>query len=345
MDSHMHTAAPSFTGLPLLVTGAIAGALVSRIVNPDPWRGKTVWVNGGSRGLGLLIAKELARRGCTVAITARSEKELAAARGQLQRVTTSDVIVQTCNVASEAEVNKTADLLHNRLGEIDILVNCASIIQVGPLKTMSAEDFERSMATSFFGYLYPILSVLPKMRERRAGTIVNIGSIGGMIAVPHLLPYSCAKFAVHGLSDGLRAELSNNGVRIIEIVPWLMRTGSAVKQDFKGAAKKEWAWFSLGDSLPLVSVNAQRAAQRIVAAIANGESRVTLGVQANIAETMLRLSPTTVRVLLNVFNRMLPKTATEDSRAQKGFEIVAEKPRSVLSQLVRRPAQKYNQIS
>jgi short-subunit dehydrogenase len=134
------------------------------------------------------------------------------------------------------------------------------------------KDFEQAMAVNFFGYVYPTLALLPSMRERRNGTIVNVGSIGGVVAVPHLLPYTCAKFAVSGLSEGLRAELRNNGVNVLEIVPGLMRTGSSpANAEFKGAEEREWDWFSLGDSMPMLSVDAECAARRIVSAIANGE--------------------------------------------------------------------------
>jgi short-subunit dehydrogenase len=327
-----------------LIAGGVAGVLANRAIRARARNlaGQTAWVNGASRGLGLLIARELARQGCAIAITARDARELEAARQDLERITPR-VAVEACDVSSRAQVEKTAASLQERLGDIDILVNCASIIQVGPLKSMTAEDFERAMAINFFGYLYPALALLPRMRERRAGTIVNIGSIGGVIAVPHLLPYTCAKFAVSGLTEGLRAELSNNGISVIEIVPGLMRTGSPVKAEFKGAAESEWSWFSLSDSLPLLSLDAERAARRIVTAIETGESRVTLGMPAKIAETARQLSPALVRQMLKLANRMLPKAASDSTQTFSGIELANRAPRSWIRKLLYIPAQKYNQ--
>lgn len=338
--------APPLSGWPVaaLIAGGIAGVLANRAIcaRSRNLAGKTAWVNGASRGLGLLIAKELARQGCAVAITARNARELETARADIERITPR-VAAETCDVSSRRQVEETAKSLRNRLGDIDILVNCASIIQVGPLKSMTAEDFERAMSINFFGYLHPILELLPRMRERRAGTIVNIGSIGGLIAVPHLLPYTCAKFAVAGLSEGMRAELSNNGISVIEIVPGLMRTGSPLRSEFKGDAGSEWNWFSLSDSLPPLSLDAERAARRIVTAIKTGESRVVLGLPAKIAATARQLSPALVRQMLNLANLMLPKTASDSTQAFSGAELANRAPQSWIRKLLYVPAYKYNQ--
>ena len=331
--------------LAALATMTLTGAVVSRAIGTRRTRslaGRIAWINGGSRGLCLLIAGELVRRGCAVAITARDPEELETARQRLEG-TAPALVVETCDSGSREQVEKTAATLGERLGHIDILVNCASIIQVGPLKSMTAEDFEQAMAVNFFGYLYPTLALLPSMRERRNGTIVNIGSIGGVVPVPHLLPYTCAKFAVSGLSEGLRAELRNNDVNVLEIVPGLMRTGSPVNAEFKGAEEREWDWFSLSDSLPMLSVDAERAARRIVSAIANGERRVTLGLPAKAIQAAHRLSPALVRQMLTVTNAILPKTESAETSGVSGLEVSRRKPGSWIRRLLNVPARKYNQ--
>jgi short-subunit dehydrogenase len=108
------------------------------------------------------------------------------------------------------------------------------------------------------------LAALPVMREQSHGRIVTITSLGGKIAVPHLVPYCAAKFAAVGFSEGLRAELGRDPVTVTTVVPGLMRTGSHVQALFTGQADKEFTWFSLGASLPLVSMDAERAARQIV---------------------------------------------------------------------------------
>src|SRR6185503_4123757 len=121
-------------------------------------------------------------------------------------------------------------------------------------------------------------AVLPEMRARREGRIVNITSIGGKISVPHLLPYSASKFALVGLSEGLRAELAKDGIVVTTICPGLMRTGSPRNATFKGQHRAEYAWFSIGDSLPVTAMSADRAARQILTACKRGEAEVVLSV-------------------------------------------------------------------
>src|SRR6186997_1202822 len=122
--------------------------------------------------------------------------------------------------------------------------------------------------------LYPTLAVLPDMRKRRSGRIVNITSIGGKLGIPHLLPYSASKFAAVGFSQGLRAEVAAEGIKVITVVPGLMRTGSPRNAIFRGRHRSEYAWFSISDALPGVSISAEQAARRIIEATCRGEAEV-----------------------------------------------------------------------
>src|SRR5205085_12580634 len=126
-------------------------------------------------------------------------------------------------------------------------------------------------------------AVLPNMRKRRDGRIVNISSIGGKVSVPHLLPYCAGKFALVGYSEGLRAELSDDGIVVTTVCPWLMRTGSPRNATFNGHHKIEYAWFSIGGSLPLLTLSAECAARKILAACSRGDAEVVLDVPAWLA--------------------------------------------------------------
>src|SRR6185369_6660508 len=123
--------------------------------------------------------------------------------------------------------------VNERLGGIDVLVNNAGIISVGPIESQTIEDFREAMDVMFWGHVNTILAVLPQMQRRRSGWIGNVSSIGGKISVPHLVPYSCAKFASVGLSEGLTAELAKDGINVTTIVPGLMRTGAHINAYFK----------------------------------------------------------------------------------------------------------------
>src|SRR5581483_3938828 len=146
----------------------------------------------------------------------------------------------------------------------------------------------------------------PYMRERGAGRIVNVTSIGGKISIPHLLPYSCAKFAAVALSEGLRAELAPAGIKVTTVVPGLMRTGSHLNALFKGQQEKEYAWFSLGAATPLVSISSKRAARSIVQAAIRGDAELTLSALAVIASTVQGIAPQFVSMVSSVVQRILP---------------------------------------
>ncbi|HVV47434.1 MAG TPA: SDR family oxidoreductase, partial [Bryobacteraceae bacterium] len=190
--------------------------------------GKIVLITGGSRGLGLAMAREFGSHGATVAICARDEAELKAAQADLARRGVR-AHAFPCDISNRDQVFRMIAEATGQLGRIDILVNNAGILKVGPFSQMDVADFEDAMKVMFWGPLYATLAVLPAMRARGEGGIVNITSIGGKVSMPHLLPYSCAKFAAVALSEGLRAELAPSGIRVTTIAPGLLRTGSHLR--------------------------------------------------------------------------------------------------------------------
>lgn len=298
--------------------------------------GEVALVTGGSRGLGLLIARELADEGCRLAICARDEVELQRARKELAD-RGAEVIAVRCDVADERDVRSMIERVRETYGRIDLLVNNAGIIQVGPIETMTREDFERTMAVNFWGTVHTTLAVLPEMRERGRGRICNITSIGGKVAVPHLLPYDCAKFAAVGFSEGLHAEARKDGIFVTTIVPGLMRTGSPVNALFKGRAREEMAWFSLGDATPATAMSAQRAAKRIVAAIQRREAYVTLSWQAKLLRALHDAAPGATTEILAIVDRMLPRP--NGTGEVKGQQVLEGSP---VRGLVERDAQQTN---
>lgn len=215
--------------------------------------GQVVLITGGSRGLGLSLARAFAAEGCLVAICARNPLELERAQADLER-RGAHVLAMECDVSSREQVERMVAAAIRHYGGVDILVNNAGEIQVGPLVNMTLEDFERAMDVMFWGTVYPTMALLPHLMERARGHVVNITSIGGKLSVPHLLPYGCAKFAAVGFSEGLRAELAASGVKVTTIAPGLMRTGSYLNAHFAGRPDRESAWFGLGASLPLLTI-------------------------------------------------------------------------------------------
>ena len=258
---------------------------------------KVVVITGGSRGLGLVMAREFAREGARVVITARDERELQRAQDDLQQ-RGAEVLAIKCDVTLPDDVAEMVATVSDHFGKIDVLVNNAGIIQVGPMETMSKEDLRETMRTHFWGPVNTIFAVLPQMRVRKQGRIVNISSIGGKVSIPHLVPYCASKFALVGLSKGLRTELRKDGIVVTTVCPGLMRTGSPRNADFKGQHRAEYAWFSISDSLPLMSISAERAASQIVQACKQGRAELLISVQAKIVALCDALFPEATAELL-----------------------------------------------
>ena len=208
----------------------------------------------------------------------------------------------------------------SHFGPVDVLVNNAGIIQVGPLASMRLQDFEEAMAVMFWGVVYPTLAILPSMRARHSGIIVNITSIGGIISAPHLVPYSCAKFAAVGLSEGLRAELARDGISVTTIAPGLMRTGSFLNAFFKGLRDREFQWFALASTLPVISMDAERAARQIVQAAKHGRAEKVLTTPALIGARFHGLFPGLTADIAGQVNRLLPAPADSPGR-ESGAEV------------------------
>ncbi len=209
------------------------------------------------------------------------------------------------------------------VGPVDVLVNNAGTIRVGPFSDLDLADFAEAMKVMFWGPLYATLAVLPSMRERRQGSIVNITSIGGKVSVPHLLPYCCAKFATVALSEGLRTELAPAGVRVTTIAPGLLRTGSHLNAEFSGGHAAEYAWFASAAASPLVSIGAERAARSIVRAAVRGRSEKILSVPADVVARIHALSPGLTGAVMNLANRMLPLGKGDLSDVRAGRDIDA----------------------
>jgi short-subunit dehydrogenase len=272
-------------------------------------RGQVAVVLGGSRGLGLELARELATRGCRLVIAARDEQELASAVRELE-ARGAEVLAWGCDVGVASDIDGVVAAARERFGAIDILVNVAGLIHVGPAETMTLDNFRDALAVNFWGPLHAMNAVVAEMRARGRGRIVNIASIGGLIAVPHLLPYACAKAASIALSDGLGAELRKEGVMVTTVIPGLMRTGSYPHADFKGDAGRELAWFRWLSTKPLTAMSARRAARRIVSAAARGDSQLVLTLSAKVGRAATALTPGLLRRVLALGDRLLPSATT-----------------------------------
>jgi NAD(P)-dependent dehydrogenase (short-subunit alcohol dehydrogenase family) len=323
--------------------GTLVAAKALRARRAVDFAGATVVIFGGSRGLGLAMAREFSAAGAHLVLAARDEQELERAAADIEaRGGTATTI--KCDITDREQIERTIGRIVHDQGGIDVLVNDAGIIQVGPLEHMTVEDFELAMQTHFWGPLFTTLAALPHMQASAVKRIVNISSIGGKIAVPHLLPYCASKFALTGLSEGLRTELASQGFAVTTVCPGLMRTGSTYNATFKGQHRQEFAWFHVSNAIPGVSMSAARAARKIVDACRHGDAEVILTPGAKAAVLANAISPATTAGVLALANRLLPGPDAAGDRARTGWQSVSRYVPSAMTRLADRATIEHNEL-
>jgi NAD(P)-dependent dehydrogenase (short-subunit alcohol dehydrogenase family) len=329
--------------------GACAGAYLAarsamHWIREYDFRNRLVVITGGSRGLGLLIARQLADEGASLVICARDDEELANAEYEL-RGRAPYIAAYTCDLTQPDDIATFFERVRHEIGSIDVLINNAGVIQVGPMETMTHADYEQAMAVHFWAPLLCMEQVIPDMRRRRQGRIVNISSIGGKIAVPHLLPYCASKYALTGLSKGMRAELIRDGIYVTTVCPGLMRTGSPRHALFKGKHRAEYAWFSIGDALPGLSMDAERAAEQVITACRYGRAEIVLSLPAKLAAWIDELAPELTADLSALAARVLPGPGGIGRAAVEGSQSTSAWSPSFLTTLNERAAEENNQLT
>jgi NAD(P)-dependent dehydrogenase (short-subunit alcohol dehydrogenase family) len=324
----------------------LAGAAIAAVAAERAWKqahaldleGRVAIVTGGSRGLGYALVQELLRRGARVATCARGEEQLERARRKLG----GGVLAVPCDVSDRAQVDAFVARTTEELGPVDVLVNNAGVIAVGPLTTQTLDDFRELIDIQLWGVLNCTHAVLPGMLERGEGRIANVTSVGGKISVPWLLPYATAKFGAVGFSEGLRAELGGTGVKVTTVVPGLMRTGSFLAAWFKGDRPElEYQLFAPLSGTPATTVSGERAARRIVAALRRGDAEITLGLHAKLAARAAGIAPGLTADVLSLVARALPDVHGTGRR--RGSDIASPVDASVLTAPGHRAAQRLNQ--
>ncbi len=307
---------------------ALAGRALLRRQRKIDLKGKVVVVTGSSSGLGLLIARHAAERGAKLVLAARGEADLNAAAADL-KAQGAEVIAVPTDLSDEGQARNLIARAIERFGRVDVLVNNAGIISVGPVETMTVDDYKDAMATNFWGELYPILAVLPHMRAQGSGRIANVSSIGGKISVPHLLPYSASKFALTGLTEGLRAELAKDNILVTGIYPGTIRTGGHSHATFKGDRNAEYIWFSLSDTVPVISTSADYAAKKLWDGVIHGDPEVVIGWNARLAVIFHNLFPEWTVEMMSVVNRFLPAATQSHGPAVRGENLTGKVPESL----------------
>lgn len=320
----------------------LAGRAVARRLRRFDFHGSTVLITGGSRGFGLVLARQLAAEGARLVICARDADELDRAAADLV-ARGADVLPIVCDVTEPDDVNAMINRIVGECGGIDVVINNAGIIQSGPYEVMTCEDYEEALRVHLFGPIAVNRAVIPAMKQRGGGRIVNIASIGGLVGVPHRMPYCASKFALVGYSLTLRAEAAKDGIVVTTVCPGVMRTGSPRNATFKGQNEAEYASFKIASSLPVLSINAERAARQALDACRFGDALVVLGGPARLFAKFAAMFPGLASDLLAASNRLMPEAGGIGTRRKPGYASETWLSESPLTALTDRAALENNE--
>ena len=322
-----------------IMLGALAGAGVawgarqvlraSRRITLDD---RVVIVTGASSGHGLLVARYAAQRGARLVLAARDTENLYAAEIEMTHAGARDVLAVPTDVTDREQCQYLVDLAVERYGRLDILINNAGIIQVGPMETLTLRDIEDALATNFWGAVHCMMAAIPHMRRQGFGRIGNVISIGGKVPTPHLVSYAASKYALTGFTESLRTELAKDGILVTGIYPHLMRTGGHVHAWIKGDQETEYTLVGLGGTLPFISTSAEAVAQKLWRAVCDGDAEVIAGWPAVVAARVHALFPNWTADALSLLARALPHSAGSEIPV-RGADVPGRIP-EILSQRI-----------
>jgi short-subunit dehydrogenase len=237
-----------------------------------------------------------------------------------------------------------AEEIESEIGPVDTLITVAGVLTVGPLPD-SAEAYSQPLDIMLRGHINMVHAVLPAMRRRGHGRIGVVTSIGGIIPVPHMVPYSVAKFGAVGFARGLTTELMGSGISVSTIIPGLMRTGGQWNGDFHGQAEKEYAWFSAMGSLPVVSMDANHAAQIIVRGVLRGKQTIIYTPLARVGARLFGIAPRMMtRMMGYAAHLLLPSPGDEHEVGHEADAGVRSRMYDRLTELGRKAVHDLNQL-
>ncbi|MGE1103966.1 SDR family oxidoreductase [Peribacillus simplex] len=184
---------------------------------------KVVIITGASSGIGEATAKELTSKGAKLVLAARREDRLEKLQKEIQN-NGGQAIYKVTDVSSHEQMEELAFYALEEYGKIDVIVNNAGVMPLSPVYQKKIKEWDTMIDVNIKGVLYGIAAVLPSMRERKEGHIINVSSIAGHLVFPAGSVYSGTKFAVRAITEGLRIEEASNNIRTTIISPGTITT-------------------------------------------------------------------------------------------------------------------------
>jgi 3-oxoacyl-[acyl-carrier protein] reductase len=201
----------------------------------EPLTGKVAIVTGGSRGIGLAIARALVGEGVRVAITGRDERHLSAARPKIEAAGPGSVETLQADVRKAEDVERVVSGTVARFGGLDVLVNNAAVAAFAPIAEMTPEQWDEIIDTNLTGVFRMCHAAIPHLRTRGGGFIINISSLAGANAFPRAAAYCASKAGLNAFSEALMQELRYDGIRVSYVMPGSVATGFANGDEASGA--------------------------------------------------------------------------------------------------------------
>ncbi len=247
--------------------------------------GKAALVTGASSGIGKAIAAELVRQGCRVALLARGEPGLLSAKAEIM-VPGADIITIPCDLSSAAEARRSIREAESVFGQIDILINNVGAGTFKPLHLMSDQECDIATHLPLTSALTAVHALVPGMRERGYGHVVNLTSPAGIFPLPFMVPYSVARHAMVGLNDALYEECRGTGVGVSLVCPAQVNTGYFEAND------ADMGWYPKISSLFPVS-EPERVGRMTLKAIHNNQREMIFPLLLKVSVTLFRIMPRT----------------------------------------------------
>ena len=255
--------------------------------------GSRIVITGASSGIGQSLAWITAEKGGSLVLASRNVDRLRDTASQIKKVfpETPEPLALRCDVADSRSVHNLIDAATRRLGGIDILINNAGISVYGDMERTSMEDFESLFDVNFFGPLYGMFEIIPQMKAKNQGIIVNIASLAAIHGAPYLGAYGASKAALAVLGQALRAELSEYGIKIINVYPGYTRTNIFDREKKVGGARRPDTHYA----------PASRVAGAVVKAIETEKQELVLSVEGRAMALIKGVLP---KLVANVMERI-----------------------------------------